>query len=535
MKTMRTRSTQNAHRGRRSLSVAGLVTERRDTTPLRTAFLEGASGRRVTWGEIAVAAADWTVQRRRLGVAPLARVGVVMGDPLAAATAHIAALAAGVTVAPLNPQAPADELAAEVRGLGLSTVVTDGGAEAGLDDLAASGAQVWLTGPGGLRLARFRPWPATTVSPGPAALIMASSGTTGPRKIIPLTEGQLLGTAAAVADHHHITPDDRGYSPLPLFHINGLVVGVLSTLVAGSTLVVDGKFSRRHFWTTVADHDVTWLNLVPAIIGLLAETAPPGAVTERIRFARSASAPLAPGTLGRFEGRTGISVLETYGMTEAASQIAANPLDARARRPGSVGRGVGVEIRVVDETGQPVGADTVGAVEIRGDHVVDQYWSATEHGLAARPARRPGGWLTSGDLGRFDEDGFLYLVGRSDDVINRGGEKLYPAEIEAVLLGDTRVTAAVVVGRRHPIAGEEPVAFVLADVPPSGRARLTEELHARCSRSLSAFKRPADISVAETLPCGPTGKVRRADVRRQAAQLYRIGQSSPLHPQPVRA
>ncbi len=539
MKTMRTRSAQNAHSGRRGLSVRALLTERRNATPLRTAYVEGDTGRRVTWGEISVAAADWTAQRRQLGVAPLARVGIVMGDPLAAATAHIAALAAGVTVAPLNPQAPADELAAEIRSLGLSAVVTDGGGETGLDDLAAAGAQVWLTGPGGLRLARFRPWPASTTSPGPAALIMASSGTTGPRKIIPLTEAQLLGTAAAVADHHGISADDRGYSPLPLFHINGLVVGVLSTLVAGSTLVVDTRFSRRQFWDRVADQDVTWLNLVPAIIGLLAEsgephqpprhTAVPAAVAERIRFARSASAPLAPGTLGRFEGRTGISVLETYGMTEAASQIAANPLDPRRRRPGSVGQGIGIEVRVVDETGHPVGPDTVGAVEIRGDHVVDQYWSATERGLVARPARRPGGWLTTGDLGRFDEDRFLYLVGRTDDVINRGGEKLYPAEIEAVLLGDGRVTAAAVVGRRHPIVGEEPVAFVLADVPPAGRARLTEELHDRCSRALSAFKRPADISVAETLPCGPTGKVRRADVRRQAAL------TSPLHAQPVRA
>src|SRR5579884_1801248 len=240
MKTMRTRSTQNAHNGRNDRSVAALLTERRNTTPLRTAFIEGASGRRVTWGEIAVAAADWTAQRRQLGEAPLARVGVLMGDPLAAATAHIAALAAGVTVAPLNPQAPADELATEIRSLGLSAVVTDGGAQSGLDDLAAGGAQVWLTGPGGLSLARFRPWPASTVSPGAAALIMASSGTTGPRKIIPLTEAQLLGTATAVAAHHRITPDDRGYSPLPLFHINGLVVGLLSTLVAGSTLVLDG-------------------------------------------------------------------------------------------------------------------------------------------------------------------------------------------------------------------------------------------------------------------------------------------------------
>jgi acyl-CoA synthetase (AMP-forming)/AMP-acid ligase II len=519
MSGMRRRTAVIPSGGRPESSVRSLLAQRRDATPQRAAFVEGCSGRRVTWGQIAAAAADWTEQRPRLGVAPLARVGVVMADPLAAATTHLAALAAGVTVAPLNPQAPADELAAEIRTLGLSAVVTDGMALADLDDLAAAGAQVWVSGPGRLHLARLRPWPVPSVSPGPAALIMASSGTTGTRKIIPLSEAQLLGTAVAVARHHQLTADDRGYCPLPLFHINALVVGVLSTLVAGSTLVLDSRFSRSGFWAVAGDHDVTWLNLVPAIIGLLADSAPPPAgVADRIRFARSASAPLAPGTLGRFEGRCGISVLETYGMTEAASQIAANPLDPRRRRPGSVGLGVGTEIRIVDEGGQGVPLRSVGAVEIRGERVANRYWASTDGGLGERPAQRAGGWLSTGDLGRFDEDGFLYLVGRTDDVINRGGEKIYPGEIEAVLLGDPRVTAAVVVGRRHPIVGEEPVAFVVANVSPAGRAPLGDDLHRRCARALSPFRAPVDITVAETLPAGPTGKVRRADVRRLAAQ-----------------
>jgi len=516
MNGMRLRPALLPSGGRPGPAVGVLLAQRRAATPQRVAFAEGFTGRAVTWGQVAAAAADWSAQCHRLGVAPLARVGIVIADPLAAATAHLAALAAGVTVAPLNPHAPAGELAAEIRTLGLSAVVTDGGAAAGFDDLAAAGAQVWLTGPAGLRLVRLRPWPASTVSPGPAALIMASSGTTGPRKIIPLSEAQLVGTAAAVVAHHRLSPDDRGYSPLPLFHINGLVVGVLSTLLAGSRLVVDGRFSRTRFWSVAEAHDVTWVNLVPAMIGLLADSAPPpAAVAERIRFARSASAPLAPATLGRFEGRTGISVLETYGMTEAASQIAANPLERRRRRPGSVGFGVGTELRVVDEAGRPVGPEAVGSVEIRGDHVVDRYWAAADDGLVARPARRPGGWLATGDVGRLDADGYLYLAGRTDDVINRGGEKLYPAEIEAVLLDDRRVTAAVVVGRPDPVVGEEPVAIVLAGVPPADRRRLQADLEERCTRALSPFKRPVEITVAETLPAGPTGKVRRGEVRRQ--------------------
>jgi len=374
----------------------------------------------------------------------------------------------------------------------------------------------------------------TDGQPGPAALIMASSGTTGPRKIIPLSEAQLLGTAAAVARHHRLTPDDRGYCPLPLFHINGLVVGVLSTLVAGSTMVLDSRFSRSRFWAIAAAHDVTWLNLVPAIIGRLADSPPPPAgVADGIRFARSASAPLAPGTLGRFEGRCGISVLETYGMTEAASQIAANPIDLRRRRPGSVGLGVGIDIRIVDETGHPVRHDTVGAVEIRGDQVVSHYWAATDHGLLARPARRAGGWLSTGDLGCFDEDGFLYLVGRSDDVINRGGEKIYPA------------------GNRSRPPGRPP-----GDGGGGGRAAGPDRRRGagglRAGRRAAHRPGTAAPGVAPALRPGPqrlqgtrrhhrgrdaagraTGKVRRADVRRQAARSA-TGSSGAPHLHSVR-
>jgi len=153
------------HSERRSSSVRALLAQRQSASPLRVAFVEGSSGRPITWGQIAVAAGDWIAQGPRLGLAPVGRVGVVMADPLSAATAHLAALAAGVTVAPLNPQAPADELAHEIRTLGLSAVVTDERAEADLDDLAAGGAQVWMSGPDGLQLARFRPWPTPTVSP----------------------------------------------------------------------------------------------------------------------------------------------------------------------------------------------------------------------------------------------------------------------------------------------------------------------------------------------------------------------------------
>ncbi|HLI25241.1 MAG TPA: AMP-binding protein, partial [Acidimicrobiales bacterium] len=340
---------------------------------------------------------------------------------------------------------------------------------------------------------------------------------------------QLLGTAMAVVDNLHLTADDTGYSPLPLWHINGLVVGVLSAAVAGSRLVVDRRFSRRAFWPVVDHEAVTWVNLVPAIITVLANSggdpAPGGSGhhgdagfaalgASRVRLARSASAPLAPAVRERFENRYGIPVVETYGMTEAASQITANPLGAC--RPGSVGLPAGLELRVVDRGGRPLPVGEAGGVQIRGPRVTSWYWDPGAGG-SQRPATGPGGWLNTGDVGWLDDDGYLFLVGREDDVINRGGEKVQPREVEDLLLADRRVMAAAVVGRPHPTMGEEPVAYVIASPDAGDPARLVADLEARAAQTLSRFKRPAEIIVAPTLPAGPTGKIRRSAVKSLAA------------------
>ena len=480
------------------------------------AFVDGSSGQTRTWRAMAAAADGWAGQKWALA-RHNGRVGLLLAEPLHAAESVLAALAARVAVAPLDPGAPPAELSRTVRSLGLTSVVTDLGGDVH-GTLAEAGADVWQWGDGIFARASCRRAPAPPPSALDAALVMTSSGTTGAPKIVPLTEEQLLHAARAVVTHHRLGPDDRGYCPLPLFHINAIVVGVLSTLVAGGRLVVDRRFSRRSFWERADRHGVTWINLVPAIIAILADApAPPAPVAGRIRFARSASAPLATATQARFERRCGIPVLETYGMTEAASQIASNPLPAAEHRRGSVGQPVGVELRIVDDGGRRVGPDAVGRVEIRGESVVSSYWSSSGGVLAARPATNQCGWLATGDLGRIDGDGYLYLVGRDDDVINRGGEKIYPREIEEVLLADGRVRAAAVVGRPHPIVGEEPVAFVVA-AAGSETDELADELSARCRSNLSPFKRPSAITVATSLPAGPTGKVRRGELRRLVAE-----------------
>ena len=486
--------------------------ERRQAEPGRVGFIEGATGRSLTWGGVAERSRAWRAAGHELGGW---RVGLMLADPVEMAAAVLGATSAGVTAVPLNPAAAPVELTAQIANLGLAAVVTDEADGELMAALAGAGGDVWRSEQRRLRLVLRAEGGLHRLPGDGAALALATSGTTGVPKIIPLTAAQLLFTARAVVAHHELRADDCGYSPLPLFHINGLVVGVVSTLVAGSRMVLDRRFSARSFWKVVADQEVTWLNVVPAIISVLAALSPPPLdVARRIDFARSASAPLPAAVRERFEEHTGIGVLEAYGMTEVASQIAANPRRQADRRAGSVGRPVGVEVRVVDRSGYLVTPGTIGQVQVRGVSVAAVYWAPAGTLPAVRPATDPDGWLSTGDLGRLDAAGFLYLVGRADDVINRGGEKVYPREVEEVLLRDPCVEAAAVVGRPHPTLGEEPVAYVTAAADCHDPEVLVARLESRCARELSRFRRPAFIQLTAHLPIGPTGKVRSVELRR---------------------
>jgi acyl-CoA synthetase (AMP-forming)/AMP-acid ligase II len=340
---------------------------------------------------------------------------------------------------------------------------------------------------------------------GPGSVLLLTSGSTGAPKAVELTEAQCLHVAHAVATHHRLDRADRGFCPLPLFHVNAQVVGLLATLVAGGELVVERRFRRTGFWRLLVERDVTWVNAAPAILTILARGAEEPVVGPLLRFVRSASAPLPPQVRDLFVARTGLTVVESYGMTEAASQITATALD-EPHRPGSVGRPVDVELRVLDRAGRACPPGVVGRVRIRGAGVIRGYV-----GDAAADRFDPQGWLDTADLGSLDAEGHLFLTGRADDVVNRGGELVYPREVEEVLLGDPAVAEAVVVGRPHDVLGTVPVALVrVADAEPDG---LVERLGERCTGELAPFKRPVEIRVVERFPVGPTGKVRRAAVR----------------------
>jgi oxalate---CoA ligase len=505
-----------SHLGPRPTTQVGrLLGRRARERPDSIAFLEAASGRRLTWHDLAAHAERWGRLAGERRLAPRRRVALVVDDPLTFAAAYLGCLGAGLTVVPLDPRATPAELSMATARLRADVVVAD--REEALSTPAPVDAwAIDLTGPAPAGPAPWGPRPSDTAALRPAALL-ASSGTTGAPKGIPLSEYQLLHGARRVVRHHRLGPDDRGYTPLPLFHVNAQVVGLLATLVGGGSLAVDARFERAEYWTRVAEWRPTWLNTVPAVLAALAGIAnPPAEVAGRLRFARSASAPLPLPVLERFERHTGVAVLETYGMTEVAGQICANPLEPWLRRPGSVGRPAGIGLCVTTPDGRRAAPGEVGSVRLRGRAVVSQYLDLVEVGLErARPARDGSGWLPTGDLGLCDEAGFVRLVGREDDVINRGGEKFHPQEVESVLLAHAAVASAAVVAAPHDRLGQVAVAFVT--LRPGASAGVAAELDRACAERLARYKRPLEIRVTDALPLGPTGKIRRRDLREALA------------------
>jgi oxalate---CoA ligase len=501
--------------------LAPLVVGRAREFEGRVFLEEAATGRTLTFSHLGELTRRRAAELAAAHVPAQARVMIDVADPVNFCIEYLGVVAAGRCAVPVNPDAPDAELARTVATVEPAVLITDRPGRASALGLPAleTPPRPLPPGRGGTTTLKRFGTPdrfGTLNRPGVSggSVLLLTSGSTGAPKAVELTEQQLVYVAGAVARRGELTPADRGYSALPLFHINAQVVALLASLVAGSTLLVDRRFRRAGFWERLAQRDVTWINAVPAILTILAEY-PVLARPARLRFIRSASAPLPASVRRRVEAQARVPVVESYGMTEAASQITAMPLDGSGPA-GSCGRAVGVELQVRDDDGVPVPAGTTGTVWLRGPGVIGGY-------VAGQAAERfdADGWLNSADLGYLDEDGFLFLAGRSDDVINRGGEMLYPREIEEVLMADPAVRDAVVVGRSSPILGQVPVAYVIPVQEPDTAGQLEEllaRLNRRCAAELSRYKRPEAIYVVPDLPRAATGKVQRHRLRQTQDQ-----------------
>ena len=472
-------------------------------------YLFGArSSRTLSFSELSGDVAERQSLLRQFGLNAGARLGLLLSDPLTFSTWFLAGLSAGVWVAPLDPTVTQQNLYhvdQRAKALGLTAVLSDRSAP-------PSASLIWINVTSGRLIGselNLNFEDAATQG----GVLLSSSGTTGTPKVMALPAQQLLDTATLIARHNGLVGDDRGFNPLPLWHVNAEVVGLLATLVAGASLVLDDRFHRTGFWKIVDDFEVTWINAVPAIISRLVTLHGDESPPRRVRFVRSASAPLSPMLFEEFEAATGIPIIQSYGMTEAASQICANPLDG-VRKSGSVGVPVGVDVRIVPLDGDAAATETeVGHIEIKGSTVIRAYESA-----AYDDRFDVEGWLRTGDLGYFDDDHYLFIVGRTDDVINRGGEKIYPLEIENLLTTVEGVAIVAVIGESDEVFGQVPVAYVQpldAETldSPGALVDLVQRIRLSASEAFSKAYRPAVVKVVGEFPTHATGKIRKGSLR----------------------
>jgi acyl-CoA synthetase (AMP-forming)/AMP-acid ligase II/acyl carrier protein len=337
------------------------------------------------------------------------------------------------------------------------------------------------------------------------ALLLFTSGTTARPKLVPLTHANLLASARQIAAALELTPDDRCLNIMPLFHIHGLVAGLLSALASGGSVVCPAEFRPADFFPWVEEFSPTWYTAVPAMHqAIFAETKNCAETIARkpLRFIRSCSSPLPRRLAIELENVFSAPVIEAYGMTEAAHQIASNPLPPAARKPGSVGKGAGTEIAIVNEAGLTQPAGVAGEVVIRGANVMRGYAGpdGANDGVFLRH------WLRTGDLGYLDADGYLFLTSRIKELINRGGEKISPREIDDVLASHPAVGQAAAFAVHHPTLGEEIMAAVVL------RPGFVEGPAAICqfaAQRLGDFKVPRQVFFVNELPRSATGKIQR--------------------------
>ena len=456
------------------------------------------------------------------GIPQRATVSYMLENGVAAATAFLGSMYGGYVVSPINLHAQDAQIDYTLAHSETRLVFVSEAHRERLERARArSGAsfEIALVDADGLSLPSRGAQTAhkeRTVAPDEPAMLMYTSGTTGQPKGALLTHANMLSGARAVADSLALTPADRVLSSLPLYHINGQCIATVAPLVSGGSIVMPHRFSVSQWWTLVERHRPTWLNMVPTIIAYLLNgpslTHAQAQACRGIRLGRSASAPLPPPQHRAFEERFGFSVVEAMGLTESASVAFSNPLDRSKRKYGSPGMPIGVEARVVDANGTPVGDGVRGEIELRGPNVMLGYFKSPQ---ATAAALRGGRWLATGDLGYRDGDGFYFITGRLKELIIKGGENIAPREIDEALLAHPAVLEAAAVGVPDPAYGQEILACVV--VKP-GASCTEDELRAHCLATLGRYKSPRYLRIVDDLPKGASGKVQRLKL----AQLIAI-------------
>ncbi len=450
-----------------------------------------------------------------LGIGRNDRVAIVLANGPEMATCFLSA-ACGVTTAPLNPAYRADEFEFYLSDLNAKALIVEHDSTSPAIEVAARlGVRLLDLVPGsaaGDFTLRPRDGaggaPATnggTAQPDDISMVLHTSGTTSRPKIVPLSQRNLCASARNIGRTLQFTPADRGLNIMPLFHIHGLIAGVLSPLAAGSQVYCTPGFNALKFFGWMDEARPTWYTAVPTMHqAILSRAGKNAEVIARhpLRFIRSSSSSMPPQVIRELEEVFKAPLIESYGMTEACHQMASNPLPPAARKPGSVGIAAGPEVAIMAEDGSLLPRGEIGEIVIRGDNVTAGY----ENNPKANAEAFMNGWFRTGDQGAMDAEGYVSLTGRLKEIINRGGEKVSPREVDEILMDHPAVAQVVCFGMSHPKLGEEVAACV---VLREGQAVTERELQDFVGKRAADFKVPKKILFMDEIPKGATGKLQR--------------------------
>ena len=475
----------------------------------------GAPGREpLTYADLRRQVAETVESLNRLGIERNDAVAIVLPNGPEMASAFVS-IVAGATTAPLNPAYREEELEFYLSDLEAKLLVVEPGGEsparAVAEKLGIPVAELVAAPQSSAGLFRLsgkgadRPKLGGNADADDIALVLHTSGTTSRPKIVPLSHSNACASARNVAESLSLTPEDRCLNVMPLFHIHGLIAAVLGSLSAGASIFCSPGFNALKFFAWMKEAHPSWYTAVPTMHqAILARAERNRELIEAnpLRFIRSSSASLPPQVMEALEANFHAPVIEAYGMTEAAHQMTCNPLPPRERKNGTVGIAAGPEVSIMNQSGRRLPAGSVGEVVIRGGNVTAGYRNNPE----ANAACFTEGWFRTGDQGVIDDDGYLRLTGRLKEIINRGGEKISPREVDEVLMDHPAVTQAVTFAIPHDKLGEDVAAAVILR---EGETANEKDIKDFVRQRLTDFKVPRRVVFLDEIPKGPTGKLQR--------------------------
>jgi len=495
-------------------TIRSLIDLHAEKNPEQTFVVYPDSGISHNWSEFRVRAQSMALYLESMELPPNVPVTGLLGNGQAAMELFLGGMYGGFQVLLANPLAGADILAYVLEHAESTNLFVDQQhhelAQQALSQLADKPLLIPLQAESILdwqSKTRGGNFSAKTVPKAEdAALLIYTSGTTGKPKGVIHTHESLLHGGWNTMIAHELTPEDNSLCVLPLCHINAQAVSVMGTLVSGSGLVLPERFQVSKFWSWMIEEKCTWFSAVPTILSyLLNAEEDTQLITQlkKVRFGRSASAALPPALHQAFEARFGLSIVETMGITETAAPMLSNPLAPELHKLGSPGIAYGNEVRVADAEGKVASSGEESEVQVRGQNVMRGYLKNPE---ATRDAFTPDGWYRTGDLGKMDEDGFVFITGRLKELIIKGGENIAPREIDDVLYRHAGVLEAAA----FPLPDEHYGQTVAAAIAPRpGEEVLESALRELCSAAMGGYRAPSRYYFLKELPKGPSGKIQR--------------------------